>query len=229
MKSVIYKIVNTITNDFYIGSSVSFSRRKRKHLYTLAKREGVNRILQNAWDKYSEENFRFEVIEEVFDVTTLLEREQYYLDTLRPKYNVCPNSRNHLGARYRLKKPRSKEHSEKIGAAAKLRLSDPTKNPMYGKKHNEVSIALMKQNRGSIEGKNNPFYGKKHSKHTLDLMSLAKKGKRSSRARFSDDQVRQMRSLYEMHKDYEMISKQYGISISGAKKIIGKHRYADVN
>lgn len=229
MNSGIYKITNIINKKFYIGSAVDFKRRKTKHLYTLKHDQGVNRILQNAWNKYGENSFMFELIEEVLDKSKLIEREQHYLDALKPVYNTCPKADSHLGAKYKLKNKRSAEHCKKISINAKARLKDPTRNSMYGKKHSKESIELMRKNKGPSDGKNNAFYGKKHSKSTLLKMSLAKKGKRSSRAKFSDDEVRQIRIFFNIYQRYDLLAETYGISISGARKIIAKVRYADVD
>jgi hypothetical protein len=41
--------------------------------------------LQNAWNKYGEDNFYFSVLELVPDKDKLIEREQYWID----KLNAC--------------------------------------------------------------------------------------------------------------------------------------------
>lgn len=84
---VIYRILNTQTKDCYIGSTRSFSRRKTEHLYRLRRNKSTSIVLQKAWNKYGEQSFVFEVLEE-FDLGNLIEREQFYIDSLNPKYNV---------------------------------------------------------------------------------------------------------------------------------------------
>jgi hypothetical protein len=96
MATGIYKIVNIKNDKFYIGSSARLNARKAEHRYRTKNRRG-NSIIRNAILKYGEENFKFEIIEEfLFDnfaskeyINELLSsREQFYIDTLHPEYNI---------------------------------------------------------------------------------------------------------------------------------------------
>ena len=86
--SGIYRIVNTQNGKFYVGSAVNLHGRWRSHLSDLRREDHADRILQDAWLKYGEDALRFEVLELVADRAVLLTREQYYLDTLEPPYNL---------------------------------------------------------------------------------------------------------------------------------------------
>lgn len=87
MKSGIYKIHNVENNNFYIGSSKHINKRWSEHKYNLNRNDHINIILQRSWNKYGKDCFVFEIIEEC-EIEFLLEREQFYLDTLKPKYNI---------------------------------------------------------------------------------------------------------------------------------------------
>ena len=88
MKGV-YKILNKVTGDFYIGStSISFSRRFTQHKSDLKKNKHRNIYLQRAYNKYGLNNFDFIIVEIIEDDSKILEREQFYLD-LKPKYNLA--------------------------------------------------------------------------------------------------------------------------------------------
>jgi len=84
----IYKIINKLNEDCYVGSSTRLKDRKARHFRDL--KNGIHHsvILQRAIDKYKIENFEFEIIEEC-SKDELLVKEQYYMDLLNPKYNVC--------------------------------------------------------------------------------------------------------------------------------------------
>lgn len=86
----IYQIKNIVTNDIYIGSCSNYNVRKGSHLCILRQNKHHSIVLQRAFNKYKEENFTFELIEELQDKTKLIEREQYYIDLLKPAYNICP-------------------------------------------------------------------------------------------------------------------------------------------
>ena len=96
MKSGIYKIENQITKDIYIGSSVHLINRKSRHFKDLEKQIHHSIILQRAVNKYGIENFKFIILEKC-NKEFLLIREQFYLDTLQPLYNILSNAGNSLG------------------------------------------------------------------------------------------------------------------------------------
>ena len=106
---VIYKILNKINNKFYIGSTVNHKKRISEHKRALNKNRHHNSILQNAWNKYGKDSFEFIIIEHVEQREQLLKREQYYLDNLKPEYNIATNSSAPM-----LGKKHSKESIEKI-------------------------------------------------------------------------------------------------------------------
>ena len=59
----IYKILCTVTNEFYIGSSINIASRKAGHLYNLRNNKHTNPILQAKYNKYGESNFIFSLLE----------------------------------------------------------------------------------------------------------------------------------------------------------------------
>ena len=94
----IYKIECGTTGVIYIGStSVSFKKRWRKHKQRLRHNYHENSYLQNAWNKYGEENFIFEIVEVVDNVDIVKERESYWLSLYFPKgRDYCFNLSDHV-------------------------------------------------------------------------------------------------------------------------------------
>lgn len=98
LKSIgIYKITNTINSKFYIGScDRNFSERFKEHCaYYFQSKEGRCKIhhpvLWSAYDKYGIENFSVEILE-ILDGCShkeILEKEESYITTLNPEYNIC--------------------------------------------------------------------------------------------------------------------------------------------
>ena len=82
--SGVYKIVNKITGDFYIGSSVNIMRRWRDHRNPAAWKQRPNSKLYKDMAQYGKNNFTFEIIEKT---DSLREREQYWIEQLKPSYN----------------------------------------------------------------------------------------------------------------------------------------------
>lgn len=86
--SGVYEIRNTLNNKTYYGSSKCIKQRLTSHYSCLSRNKHANVILQNAWNKYGEENFTFRIVETCEPIRdTLLFIEQKYLD-LKPEYNI---------------------------------------------------------------------------------------------------------------------------------------------
>lgn len=75
----IYSITNIINSKCYVGQSVDISRRFSQHRSNLNKNKHVNRHLQYAWNKYGENNFKFDVLE-ICKAEDLNEKEKYWID-----------------------------------------------------------------------------------------------------------------------------------------------------
>lgn len=82
----IYKIENEITNQCYIGSSKNIKKRIMNHKYYLKNNIHHSKYLQRSYEKHGKDCFSFEILE-ICKIENLLNREQYYIDTLNPKYN----------------------------------------------------------------------------------------------------------------------------------------------
>ncbi len=95
--SGIYKIVNLLNNNIYIGSAINITARKANHFKNLRDNKHCNTHLQRAYNKYGKENFKFIIIEILEDKKTLIIREQYYIDLLTPQYNILKIAGSSLG------------------------------------------------------------------------------------------------------------------------------------
>ncbi len=84
--SGVYKITNSQTGDFYIGSSVNLGARKNRHINDLRRCTHYNQHLQNAFSLYGEKSFDFDYII-LCDIDNLAKYEQLMCDILKPVYN----------------------------------------------------------------------------------------------------------------------------------------------
>ena len=84
--SGIYKITNTVTGDCYIGSSNDVKRRWKEHKKPSRWNDNPNNQLYKDIQEYGKDKFVFEILEEV-EAGQLKEKEQYFIETLKPTYN----------------------------------------------------------------------------------------------------------------------------------------------
>lgn len=84
--SGIYKIINTITGDFYIGSSKNVKQRWRSHKSLSKWNEYPNNKMYQDMKRYGMDYFVFEILEEV-EANKLKEIEQQFIEKLKPTYN----------------------------------------------------------------------------------------------------------------------------------------------
>lgn len=174
--SGIYQIVNIINQKKYIGSSNNTTRRWHEHKKHLRKNNHNNIHLQRAWNKYGENAFTFNVIEEVQDKSLLCDREQYWIDSTPYKYNIDPLAYSSRGRIV------SEETKRKLSDSRMGKFTGED-NPFYGQHHSPLTIKNMKRKlRNIMSGTGNPFYGKHHTHKTKQLLSNIHTGRKQPSA-----------------------------------------------
>ncbi len=130
----IYKIQSkTHPERIYIGSSENISKRFSNHKGDLLYNNHKNNKLQNHYNKYGLDDFIFELIEEC-TLEEKLNREQYYIDTLNPWFNILKIAGNTTGRVFseetllKLRNP-SESAREKMRNSHKNRIYKKFKRP----------------------------------------------------------------------------------------------------
>lgn len=152
----IYKITNIENNKSYVGSSLDIIDRWYQHKASLLHKRHHSIKLQRAFNKYGENKFRYDIIEEC-NIDSLITREQHYIDlfdSYKNGYNSTPNAGNNLGMKH------SDETKDKL-----RQLSTGNKN-MLGKKHTEETKNIIREK----------LKGKPLSEETKEKMSKSRKG-----------------------------------------------------
>lgn len=250
----IYKIVNKSNGKFYIGSAVSFKERWKKHKKDLRKGTHHSKYLQRAWNNYGEESFLFIVIEYVENKLKLINREQYYIDSLSPHYNVCKIAGSCLGLKHsietrkiytaqRLGKkigPQTEEHKmniriSKLGIIA----SDETKRKMSlsrrGVKRDPHSLETRKKigdtQRGVLRGPLSEDHKKKIRDSKLgiprDAATILKVS--INKSKIPIDHITEIRFRVLMGEKQRSLAKEFGISPQSVCRIISGKRYSWVS
>lgn len=110
----IYSIRNIVNHKQYIGSSNNIFKRIREHRQGLRKGDGINNHFQNAYNKYGENSFEYNIIEKCKEEIKLV-REQYYLTLLKPEYNGSYNVMANTGQpRSEVSKQRASDTEKKM-------------------------------------------------------------------------------------------------------------------
>ena len=168
-ESGIYMWTNKITGDIYIGQSSNLSLRFRNYFNISYLKSKENYIISRALIKYGYSNFSLTILE-ICNKSKLLEREQYYLDNLGPKYNILKIAGSSSG--YTL----LEETKAKISKSLKgVYIGE--KSYWFGKIMSEETKNLMSSKK---MGELNNFYGKTHSEETKELMSKKALGRKHS-------------------------------------------------
>ena len=108
--SGVYKITNTATKDFYIGSSKDVKHRLACHKCHSTWKKCPNNPLYLDMQKYSVDKFEFDILCEV-EPEHLKETEQQFIETLKPTYNS--NNANGLNIERFKKQQKEYQKSDK--------------------------------------------------------------------------------------------------------------------
>ena len=113
--SGIYCIENITNHKTYIGSSKNIYQRLLKHFALLRHNKHQNAHLQNAWNKYGEDSFRWFILE-LCDSKELTEKEQYCIDLFGAEYNITRIiERNILSRESRIKQGETRRRLHQEG------------------------------------------------------------------------------------------------------------------
>jgi group I intron endonuclease len=99
IKSGIYQIVHIESGKCYVGQTINLNKRWTEHRWHLAQGSHHTSRLQRAWKKHGSSAFQFKILEEC-EPDRLTEREQWWMDTLRPVYNSSPAAGSIAGMKF---------------------------------------------------------------------------------------------------------------------------------
>lgn len=164
LKSGVYRWTNKINGKTYIGSSINLGPRLQQYYGKSLANNQKTSLIYRAILKHGHENFTLEILEYCGKDETI-QREQYYMDLLKPVYNILLVAGSPLGRKLplevKIQMAKSKlgfTHSEETKAL----MSDLAKNRIFSD---------ITRSRLSFARK-----GKKLSLETLTKMSEAKLG-----------------------------------------------------
>lgn len=165
----IYRISCSANNKFYIGSCAAKDftyTRLVHHRESLRLNKHPNKYLQRAYNKYGEDCFFVDLIE-ICSPESCIEREQWWIDSIHPHYNLCRKAGSSLGRVF------TEESKRKMSESQKKRFED---NPELRKKLSDSAkkrVLSEEQKQRMKEGRER----KGISQETRDKLSKANKGR----------------------------------------------------
>ena len=158
--SAVYKIMNEVTGDFYIGSSKNVKSRWGCHKCTSTWNACPNNPMYLDMQKYGIDKFEFQILEEV-EPEQLKEKEQQFIETLKPTYN----NYNAKG----LNIERQKEYMKKYNKEYRKEYNKSEKYKEYMKKYQQ-----SEKHKEYIKKYQNKYYSQlcEYNGETLTLKAL---------------------------------------------------------
>lgn len=208
-KSGIYCISNNVDSRIYVGSAKTLWKRFLGHFRKLEIDKHKNRYFQNFYTKHKEAIFTFTLLELVEDLSTLIDREQFWLDETKCYehdigFNICPKASSSLGVK------RSPEYLAKISGK---------NSHNFGKKMpEERKLEMSKRHKGNQYWRSRkPF-----SEETLAKISEASKGNQHWKLRgpYSEETRKKVKEANQIpiiliSKDGSFIKEYSGIIDAG--------------
>ena len=191
-----YYYIHIINDKCYVGQALRKKRRLSDHRCSFALNAHKNKHLQAAYNKYGKDAFIYVVVENLFDASNINEREQWWINQLKPEYNQAPVAGSCTGFK----------HSE----ATRQKLSEIRK----GKKRTGQALENLKkgwEKRGPVseqakENMRQAQLGKKwteerRQKRSQDLMgNTNNSGKKRSKPTSEDTRKKISAALVIAHK-----------------------------
>lgn len=183
----IYEIKNVSNEKSYIGSSKNINKRFTQHKFELKYNRHHNLYLQRAWNKYGENNFDFNIIEEC-DEFLLEKKEQWYLSNYNngKLYNIGVVS----GGDNISSHPNNEEIRKKMSQATKIR-------------YEKMTFEERQKYSNNMKGHNNPNFGNTWNDALRDRVSKLTKERHKNNPKYAELARNIMNELWENMTDEE--------------------------
>jgi group I intron endonuclease len=226
----IYAIKHLESGKLYVGSAIDIRKRWTEHRKTLKKETHHSSLLQRAWNKYGKDAFVFVVLEEVYDMDRLIEREQYWINKTQScirgvGYNICINAGNRLGMRHTIEakqkislantgRVHTQEQREKMIEALKGLKRTPEQRGRQSERM--MGHALSNGTKQKIRDK---AIGRSISKETRETWSKQRVGAGNGRSVLTEKDIPLIRERLATGEATLSISKSYGVERSTINNI----------
>lgn len=211
-KSGIYFI--SINDNLYIGSACNIYQRLHNHKSNLLKSVHKNIIVQRSYNKYK--SLYFGILKFV-EKESLIKEEQFFIDNLKPKYNIRKEAKSNYGLKMseecRLNHSiASKKWHDEVGFSEEVKNKIGTANSRYKRTEEQKENLRVK------------ITGKKHSEKTKQIIKekaiLARKistkynfkGEKNPQSKLKDSQVVEIIYKLKNNEKGVILAKEYNVS-----------------
>ena len=195
----VYKITNTVTGDFYIGSSKNVKQRWAVHKCQSKWNEQPNNPIYQDMKKYGVDKFVFEMLAEV-EIDKLKETEQQFIETLKPTYN----SYNAKGLNIERRKETHKKAQKKYEKTEKRKKAKKEYNKQYHKTDKFKEYQKEYQKSDKYKEYQKEFYKEYNNQlcsYNGETLTLCALSKRFQRAGIPHPQIEAKKYLLDNSKD----------------------------
>ena len=178
MNSGIYILYNIFTGRRYVGSSRNLKHRRTCHFSGMKNGTHENYKIRNECSTYGVDSFRWEILERC-EIGCLVEREQWWMDSLKPELNIILTADNHNCTETERRKEARKRQAEKItGRKQSQEEKDKRAKSIkeFWAKPENVGKKIVSQEQRRVlseknTGANNPNWGKPRSEESKQKSS----------------------------------------------------------
>lgn len=188
--SGIYKIINLKNSKIYIGSSINLYKRLHLHLNNLKNNKHHSKYLQNVYNKYGVENFKFEILA-TCPPEYCIKLEQWFIDNMKPDYNICKKAGSLLGFK-KSKESKNKQRDAILGTKQSKEHILKRSISLKGRKCSDKAKLIV----------GNRYRGVKMSKEQIEIWNL-KKYKKINQYDLNDNFIKQWNSIKEANLFYK--------------------------
>lgn len=222
----IYRIFNIETGLSYIGKTgESFQRRYWHHVWSLRKNVHANKWLQNSWNKYGENVFRFEVLAYSSDEDEMNELERHYIEIYRIMGLSCNISSGGDGK----SGVAMSEHAKRI-------VGEKNRRHMTGRKASEETRAKMRKSSKHISPSEDHraklreyMSNRVVSDETKAKIAKAFAGSKSSFAKLNEKQVEEIKRRLMDGESTGSLAKDFGVSYTAIAYIKKRKTWNNVH
>lgn len=237
----IYIIRNIQNSKIYIGSSIDINGRWQDHKKELRGNYHNNKRLQNSWNKYKEESFTFEIIEQC-EKEDLISREQFWIDYYKSYdksvgFNILPIAESRLGMKHsnetkeKMSESRKGENHWNYGKCHSEKTKQKISNSHKGKTYSDETKKKLSEIR---KGKPRlDLKGVKQSEDTIrkriEKNKIVLRGEGNPMAKLTEEDVKNIRVLIQENIPLSEIANQYNVDYKTIYNIRNKKSWKHVN